>query len=120
MHKVNRRKYLYENQKSKVVCDTSVHDLNVIDAISISDEEALFKANQLTVEAQNKSFNHKSSNSTNNSRMVVSRKNRTKEYQDTLKNNTTKESRVPGLYGCNRYKSKRKQLEKESEIFCFF
>lgn len=132
---MNRRKYVYKNPKLNLVksrlnddLNPSVGlnlnvDLNPFDDYLISDCEALLKANSLTVEEQqhrikpNASFsNKKSANCMLSSQYHI----KTDRLQSTQRNQTQKESRVPGLYGCNRYKSKRKEQVKESEMFCFF
>lgn len=132
---MNRRKYVYKNPKLNLVksrlnddLNPSVGlnlnvDLNPFDDYLISDCEALLKANSLTVEEQqhrikpNASFsNKKSANCMLSSQYHI----KTDRLQSTQSNQTQKESRVPGLYGCNRYKSKRKEQVKESEMFCFF
>lgn len=132
---MNRRKYVYKNPKLNLVksrlnddLNPSVGlnlnvDLNPFDDYLISDCEALLKANSLTVEEQqhrikpNASFsNKKSANCMLSSQYHI----KTDRLQSTQSNQTHKESRVPGLYGCNRYKSKRKEQVKESEMFCFF
>lgn len=130
---MNRRKYVYKNPKLNLVksglndglndgLNPSV-DLNSFDEYLISDCEALLKANSLTVEEQqhrikpNASFsNKKSANCMLSSQYHI----KTDRLQSAQSNQTQKESRVPGLYGCNRYKSKRKEQAKESEMFCFF
>ncbi|WP_267736330.1 hypothetical protein, partial [Vibrio cholerae] len=89
----------------------------------ISDSEALQKANSLTVEDQRQIFKSRSSNPSScfsGHRSFGQRNARTNEYQSTFPKQTDKESRVPGLFGCNRYKSKRIQQVKDTESFCFF
>ncbi|EGQ8898342.1 hypothetical protein MYC06_003113 [Vibrio parahaemolyticus] len=129
MTKMNRRKYVYKNPKLNLVksrlndgLNPNV-DLNSFYDYLISDCEALLKANSLTVDEQqnrikpNASFsNKKSANCILSSQYHI----KTDRLQSAQSNQTQKESRVPGLYGCNRYKSKRKEQVKESEMFCFF
>ena len=100
-----KRKYHYINKRSvEIVSDKNV-DNNIL---CISDEEAIFKANSLTVEDQLERFRYsgtKEKSVTNNL------------YQQSP---NQKESRVPGLYGCNRYKSRRNVATETSENFVFF
>ncbi|HHF3100942.1 TPA: hypothetical protein ACPJ1Y_000451 [Vibrio alginolyticus] len=58
---------------------------------NISDEEALRRANQMHSEHKDKSVYHVANN-----------------YSGSEK--VKKENRVPGLYGCNRYKSKKPEV----------
>ncbi|MBG0761861.1 hypothetical protein BOO22_20900 [Vibrio cidicii] len=119
----NRRKYVYENQNSNVSNKQYKNDLKVFDNHVISDEEAMLKANKLTVEEQNstlklrrshfdKRFNEYCHTITDRSESKAS----TIDFTSVVK----KENRVPGLYGCNRWKSKEIAHVKETESFCFF
>ncbi|MCR9958549.1 hypothetical protein NB573_00530, partial [Vibrio alginolyticus] len=121
-------KYVYNNPNLKVIKNPLNDDLNLIEdlrgeGVIMSDSEALQKANSLTVEEQRQIFKSRSSNPSNcfsGHRSFGQRNARTNEYQSTFPKQTDKESRVPGLFGCNRYKSKRIQQVKDTEIFCFF
>ncbi|MGR2802909.1 hypothetical protein [Vibrio harveyi] len=126
---MNRRKYVYKNPKLNLVKDrlndglNSNVDLNSFEDYLMSDCEALLKANSLTVEEQqhrikpNASFsNKKSANCMLSSQYQI----KTDRLRSAQNNQTQKESRVPGLYGCHRYKSKRKEQVKESEMLCIF
>lgn len=126
---MNRHKYVYKNPKLNVINKNlndglnSTVDLNPYDDYSISDCEALLKANSLTVEKQHHSIkpNVPFSNKKSVNCMVLSQYHiKTDRRQSAQSNQTQKESRVPGLYGCNRYKSKRKEQVKQSEMFYFF
>lgn len=88
----------------------------------ISDEDALFKANLLTVEEQRDGFDFDNLKSAHASNYAIFEKSCTnkKTTQETMNIQNRKESRVPGLYGCNRYKSRRNVQVKETESFCFF
>ncbi|MFW0944855.1 hypothetical protein ACSTIZ_20915 [Vibrio parahaemolyticus] len=125
---LKRSKYVYNNPNLKVIKNPLNDDLNLIEdlrgeGVIMSDSEALQKANSLTVEEQRQIFKSRSSNPSNcfsGHRSFGQRNARTNEYQPTFPKQTDKESRVPGLFGCNRYKSKRIQQVKDTEIFCFF
>ncbi|MFW8632381.1 hypothetical protein [Vibrio natriegens] len=125
---LKRCKYVYNNPNLKVIKKPLNDDLNLVEdlrgeSLIISDSEALLKANSLTVEDQRQIFKSRSSNPSNcfsGHRSFGQRNARTSEYQSTFPKQTDKESRVPGLFGCNRYKSKRIQQVKDTESFCFF
>ncbi|MCR9663717.1 hypothetical protein P3655_17545 [Vibrio parahaemolyticus] len=128
MINLKRRKYVYNNPGLKVIKKPLNDDLNLVEDLRgenvlISDSDALQKANSLTVEEQRHIFKSRSSNPSNyfsGHRSFGQRNARTNEYQSTFPKQTDKESRVPGLFGCNRYKSKRIQQVKDTESFSFF
>lgn len=115
------RKYVYKNPELKVDLKPLKDELNVLNEF-ISDEDALFKANLLTIEEQRDGFKFDNLNSTHASNYAIFEKRCTnkKTTQETMNIQNRKESRVPGLYGCNRYKSRRNVQVKETESFCFF
>ncbi|MBY8043553.1 hypothetical protein KW486_13880 [Vibrio fluvialis] len=100
-----KRKYHYINKRSVVIVSDNNVDNNIL---CISDEEAIFKANSLTVEDQLERFRY----SGTKEKPVTNQL-----YQQSP---NKKESRVPGLYGCNRYKSRRNVADETSESFVFF
>ncbi|WP_217555788.1 hypothetical protein [Vibrio metschnikovii] len=119
----NRRKYVYENPNSNVSSKQYKNYFKSFDNYEISDEEAMLKANKLTVEEQNstlklrrshfgKRFNEHCHFRTDRSESKAS----TIDFTSVDK----KGNRVPGLYGCNRWKSKEIAHVKETESFCFF
>ncbi|HCZ9271431.1 TPA: hypothetical protein O4G62_002989 [Vibrio alginolyticus] len=119
----NRRKYVYENPNLNASKKQYKNDLKSFDNHVISDEEDMLKANKLTVEEQNstlklrrpnfdKRFNEHCHTRTNRSESKAS----TIDFTSVDK----KENRVPGLYGCNRWQSKKIAHLKETESFCFF
>ncbi|MFL0863818.1 hypothetical protein [Vibrio parahaemolyticus] len=116
MFKRSARKYVYKTPELKVDLKPLKDELNVFNEF-VSDEDALFKANLLTVEEQRDGLN-----SAHASNYAIFEKNCTnkKTTQETMNIQNRKESRVPGLYGCNRYKSRRNVQVKETESFCFF
>ncbi|HDB1447909.1 TPA: hypothetical protein O6E21_000210 [Vibrio cholerae] len=121
MFKRSARKYVYKNSELKVNLKPLKDELNMFNEF-ISDEDALFKASLLTVEEQRDGFNFDNLNSAHASNYAVFEKRCTnkKACQGTRNIQNRKESRVPGLYGCNRYKSRRNVQAKETESFCFF
>ncbi|MCA0761729.1 hypothetical protein [Vibrio vulnificus] len=100
-----RRKYQHINTRSVgLVSDSNFGKTN----FSMSDEEAIIKANSLSVEEQLERVSHygtKEKPVTNHL------------YQQSP---SKKKNRVPGLYGCNRYKSRRNVADETSENFVFF
>ncbi|TMX40791.1 hypothetical protein DA098_02880 [Vibrio parahaemolyticus] len=116
MVKVNCRKYVYKNPERRVINSDLNNGLNCQDDCLISDSEALLKANSLTVEDQHHGFKLNTSFTKKES---ANRKISIKAQPAKI-SQKQKESRVPGLFGCNRYKSKRTEQVKESEMFCFF
>ncbi|HCM1552977.1 TPA: hypothetical protein N2951_001207 [Vibrio parahaemolyticus] len=121
MFKRSVRKYVYKNPGLKVDLKPLKYELNVFNEF-ISDEDALFKANLLTVEEQRDGFKFDNLNSAHAFDYAIFEKSCTnkKTSQETMNIQNRKESRVPGLYGCNRYKSRRNVQVKETESFCFF
>lgn len=82
----------------------------------ISDEEAARRANKLTPEAQH---HFGKENARRNKLTIVGKSNQDRSSyapshaeRENLSRNTQKEiSRVPGLYGCNRWKSNKETQE---------
>ncbi|EGR0791364.1 hypothetical protein EWS92_17995 [Vibrio vulnificus] len=100
-----RRKYQHINTRSVgLFSDSNFGKTN----FSISDEEAIVKANSLSVEDQLERF----SNYETKENPVTNQL-----YQQSP---SKKENRVPGLYGCNRYKSRRNVADETSGNFVFF
>ncbi|EGR4218262.1 hypothetical protein DDM80_18610 [Vibrio cholerae] len=100
-----RRKYQHINTRSVgLASDSNFGKKN----FSISDEEAIIKANSLSVEEQLERFRH------------YGTKEKPVTNQLYQQSPNKKESRVPGLYGCNRYKSRRNVADETSESFVFF
>lgn len=119
----NRRKYVYENPNLNASTEQYKNDLKSIDNYVISDEEAILKANKLSVEEQNNTLNLKRSHFDKRfNEHCHPRTNRSESKASTIDFTSVdkKENRVPGLYGCNRWKSKEIAHVKETESFCFF
>ncbi|ANN26685.1 hypothetical protein ACEV76_18980 [Vibrio parahaemolyticus] len=119
----NRRKYVYENPNLNVSNKQYKNDLKIFDNYDISDEEAMLKANKLTVEEQNSTLKLRRSHFGKRfNEHCHSRTNRSESKASTIDFTSVdkKGNRVPGLYGCNRWKSKEIACVRETESFCFF
>lgn len=119
----NRLKYVYENPNLNVSNKQYKNDLKIFDNYEISDEEAMLKANKLTVEEQNSTLKLRRSHFDKRfNEHCYTRKDRSESKASTIDFTSVvkKENRVPGLYGCNRWKSKEIARVKETESFCFF